>query len=768
MDKVKILNNLKIPEFYRDHVEKFHANGNGQGKGCCPFHPDEKPSLSVNFETGQYFCHVCNDGGDLFKFYMRHKQVDFKEALSQLSEYSGLSGEKVSNKIECVYRYTDESGTLLFEVVRYTPKTFRQRRPDGKGGHVYNLDGVRIVPYNLPAIIASDTVYICEGEKDCDNLAKLGLAATTNPMGAGKWREEFGQYFTGKDVVIICDKDEIGLKHGQDVAKKLNGHVRTIKLIEQLPGVPLKGDVSYWLKLPDNDKEKLMEIVKNTSLWTPKECEKYNSTMVLTRLNSLFQEPEEAVTWLVDGLFPSGGFSIIAAKPKVGKSTTARNLALNIARNEPFLGRNVSQGAVIYLALEEKRSEVKKHFRAMGAIGSEDIHIYTGGAPVDAIKQITLVVESLKPVLLIIDPLFRLVKLKDGNDYIQVTNALEPLLRLARDTGTHVLCVHHSPKGERNPEDCVLGSQAIFGSVDTLMIMKRHENYRTLQTIQRYGEDLEETVLNYDKGEGSVTVGNTRQEQDTNFMEESIIDFLSKQNEPVTEKAINEEVEGRTILKRKALRELIKQNKIVRSGKGGKGDPYKYSCSQKNACSHLGNESGNNKKSEENHQEKNACSLVPRVGQEQQNNNIKIAETLGGCREDSCSRVPVFPETEKNCREQAFLEEIPEVEGVIKIFPIGTIIKLPVKAAEIFIQQGKLVPVFELVNDLNERMCIMGENCEPGQVEPYVTEYGVLVIPWNSPKRFHYWNKGQSVCETLRELGRCDLIEKYKSLYLDN
>lgn len=96
----------------------------------------------------------------------------------------------------------------------------------------------------------------------------------------------------------------------------------------------------------------------------------------------------------------------------------------------------------------EKRSEVKRHFRQMGATGDGEIHIYTGASPVDAIKQIRKATELLKPGLVIIDPLFKLIKVKDGNDYIQVTNVLDPLLRLARDTGTHVLCVHHSPKGE--------------------------------------------------------------------------------------------------------------------------------------------------------------------------------------------------------------------------------------------------------------------------------------------------------------------------------
>jgi len=106
-----------------------------------------------------------------------------------------------------------------------------------------------------------------------------------------------------------------------------------------------------------------------------------------------------------------------------------------------------------------------------------------------------------------------------------------------------------------------------------------------------------------------------------------------------------------------------------------------------------------------------------------------------------------------------------KVQGVIKVFPVGSVINLPEKSAQIFVQQGKLVPVFEPVDDLPERMAIMGENCKPGQVKPYITNYGSLVIPWNSPRKYHYWNGGQGVCVTLKELGRCDLIEKYKSIY---
>ncbi len=108
-----------------------------------------------------------------------------------------------------------------------------------------------------------------------------------------------------------------------------------------------------------------------------------------------------------------------------------------------------------------------------------------------------------------------------------------------------------------------------------------------------------------------------------------------------------------------------------------------------------------------------------------------------------------------------------KVGGMIKTFLAGSIVKLPEAAAQMFIKQGKIESLLKpLLEDLlAERMAIMGENCEPEQVEPYVTDFGVLVVPFNSDKKYHYWNGGQSVCQTLKELGRCDLIGKYKSIY---
>lgn len=103
-----------------------------------------------------------------------------------------------------------------------------------------------------------------------------------------------------------------------------------------------------------------------------------------------------------------------------------------------------------------------------------------------------------------------------------------------------------------------------------------------------------------------------------------------------------------------------------------------------------------------------------------------------------------------------------KVKGEIVVMVVGSVIDLPEAAAQMFIEKGKIEPVFEPVDNLAERMAIMGENTNPDEVLPYVTEFNSLVIPFNSPARYHYWKGGMSPCDVLKELGRCDLLDKYR------
>ena len=130
------------------------------------------------------------------------------------------------------------------------PKSFRQRKPDGKGGWTNKLDGVRQVPYRLPqllqAVAEKQAVFIVEGEKDGNNLVKLGFVATCNAGGAGKWPTELVPPFKGANIIIIPDNDKSGRNHCRVVGEALKDVAASIHVLE-LPDLPEKGDVSDWI-----------------------------------------------------------------------------------------------------------------------------------------------------------------------------------------------------------------------------------------------------------------------------------------------------------------------------------------------------------------------------------------------------------------------------------------------------------------------------------------------------------------------------------------
>lgn len=225
----------------------------------CPAHDDAKPSLSLSQHEGQILFH-CHRGCS-------------QEAVLDALRARGLWGQDraAMREIMATFDYRDEHGDLVFQVVRFAPKDFRQRRPAGAGKWVWNLDGVRRVPYRLretlAAILRGERIFIVEGEKDADRLASAGLAASTNPGGAGKWRSEYGQHFKGARVGILPDNDDPGRRHAEQVARSLHGIAAEVKVIA-LPGLPPKSDVSDWLAAGHSLAE-LQRLVEDARPWRP-------------------------------------------------------------------------------------------------------------------------------------------------------------------------------------------------------------------------------------------------------------------------------------------------------------------------------------------------------------------------------------------------------------------------------------------------------------------------------------------------------------------
>ena len=138
-----------------------------------------------------------------------------------------------------------------------------------------------------------------------------------------------------------------------------------------------------------------------------------------TPLSDLLNKPEVPVDFVLENVLVTGGVSGVFAKPKVGKSTFSRNLCLAVARGEDFLGLKTKKGECIYLALEEREEDIRRDFRAMGADGSELIYIHAASAPAEGIAALCDLVRERRPALVVIDPLFRLARIRDEKAYAE-------------------------------------------------------------------------------------------------------------------------------------------------------------------------------------------------------------------------------------------------------------------------------------------------------------------------------------------------------------
>ena len=203
----------------------------------CPFHDDRHPSL--RFTDAGFKCLACEEHGSL---------ADLRRRLPGASADSAASTPQA---MPTPYDYVDEGGALLFRAVRKRPKGFFQRRPDGQGGWINDLKGVRLVLYRLPEVLSADpnaALLVVEGEKDADRLWAEGIPATTNPMGAGKWRPEYNEHLRRRHILILPDNDETGRRHASDVARSLHSLASEVRVLG-LPDLPGKGDISDWLNV---------------------------------------------------------------------------------------------------------------------------------------------------------------------------------------------------------------------------------------------------------------------------------------------------------------------------------------------------------------------------------------------------------------------------------------------------------------------------------------------------------------------------------------
>jgi len=261
-------------------------------QACCPAHEDRTPSLSITPTADRVLVH-CHAGctpeaivaalgrtlADLFiddPPPARRPPAARSPAAAPAPPAPPPAGPP---RVTATYDYDDAQGALLYQVRRWEPgrhgqqKSFTQHRPDPAhpGAWLDNMQGVTRQLYHLPevlrAVAAGEPIYLPEGEKDANKVIDLGVTATTNAGGAGKWAPQYTATLRSAHVVLLQDNDASGRRHTAVVTQALYGVAASLKLVE-LPGLPPKGDVSDWLAA-GGTRAQLEALVAQTPRWTP-------------------------------------------------------------------------------------------------------------------------------------------------------------------------------------------------------------------------------------------------------------------------------------------------------------------------------------------------------------------------------------------------------------------------------------------------------------------------------------------------------------------
>ena len=473
-----------------DRLERVRRSGAGW-TARCPAHDDRRASLSVGRGDDRRWLLKCHAGCS-FDAIVAALGIDARELFP-----AKRRDPAPARRVAAVYDY---DGVL--QVVRYEPKDFRQRRPDGRGGWVWDLAGVTPRLYHLNELAGRETVVVAEGEKDVDRLWALDVPATCNAGGAGQWRPEHTGQLQAAGVrraVVVPDADEAGLAHGRAVARACAAAGLAVKLAALPDGAK---DVSAYLDA-GRGKRELLELLKT--------AEPYDQTadlpVGLVRLSDASVEGTAvngppAIARL---LAHAGRVTLLHAREKAGKSTLIGAAAAAVTCGRPFLGMPTVAGDVLWVG-EETAGDVKARLRQLGAALERIFFIWRPSPDPEHESSLRRLVARLRPAWVILDTwshYLQLHRVRDTAGAGEQGLLIGEIVNLAREFGTAFAISHHNRKNPSagaasgDAEGEYRDSTALGAAVDMIVSVSRSKTPRArrLTPSGRWREDPLTVVL---------------------------------------------------------------------------------------------------------------------------------------------------------------------------------------------------------------------------------------------------------------------------------